>query len=86
MTLMKVILHEHLEFFSEIEDEFHETPIFQALLRNGYQHDQKYYLLYFRRWLHTKAHEYGKHVHYQQSTGAWGHLCSPITTSTLHSS
>lgn len=72
MTLKKVKLNENMEFFKKIEEEFRETPIFEALQRNVRDLEQKHYILYLRRWLHTKAHEYGKHVYYEQATGKWG--------------
>ena len=72
MTLKKVKLHEHIDFFRGIENEFRETPIFQALQRNVRDLDDKHYLLYLRRWLHTKAHTFGNHVYYDQRAGKWG--------------
>jgi hypothetical protein len=72
MTIKQVKLHENIEFFRIIENEFRETPIFQSLERNINCLEDKHYLLYLRRWLHTKAHEYGKHVHYEQRAGKWG--------------
>jgi len=72
MTIKKIQLHEHKEFLNKIEDEFREGPVFAALKRNVRDMEQKHYLLYFKRWLHKKAHEYGNHVYYEQATGKWG--------------
>lgn len=72
MPIEKVKLHENVEFFSKVENEFREGPVFQALLRNVRDLDDHHYLMYLRRWLHKKAHDFGNHVYYEQSSGKWG--------------